>query len=238
MDLASVDHLLTTTRAVRKRLDLARPVEPEVIQKCLAIAIQAPTGSNLQGWHFVVVTDAKKRAALGDIYRKGHKTYYQMQQAHPPQFSEGDLRAAQRPKIAESSVYLREHMGEVPVLIIPCIEKEMTEAPHLGDMAEYPSAYNASKYGSIFPAVWSLMLALRSRGLGSSLTTLHLIYEDEAATVLGIPKNVLQVALVPVAYYTGEDFKPARRLPVCRLTHWNAWGNRLSFTPCYRAKDR
>jgi len=226
MDLTTIDHLLTTTRSVRKRLDLTRPVEPEVIERCIEIALQAPTGSNLQGWHFLVVTDAAQRAALADLYRQAHIAYYTMQQAQPPQYRQDDLRALQRPRVGASSLYLREHLHEVPLHIIPCIKERMAEVPHLAALAQYETLYHATLYGSIFPAIWSLMLALRARGLGSSLTTLHLMYEREAAALLGIPNDVRQVALLPVAYFTGTDFKPAQRLPAREITSWNGWGQR------------
>ena len=219
MDLATVDLLLTTTRSVRNRLDLDRPVEPEVIERCLEIALQAPTGSNLQGWHFIVVTDAQKRAQLAELYHKGRSAYYEIQAKHPPKFSENDPRMKQRPSIIQSSAYLGENLHRVPVLIIPCIESEMAEVPHLEQIQSYPSLFAATLYSSILPATWSLMLALRSRGLGSSLITLHLMYEKEAAQVLGIPGYVTQAGLLPVAYSTGTDFKPANRRPTQEVTH-------------------
>ena len=223
MDLTTVDHLLTTTRSVRKRLDLTRPVEADVIERCIEIALQAPTGSNLQGWHFIVVTDSAKRAALAELYRQGHTAYYNMQQEQPPRYRQDDLRALQRPRVGVSSLYLCEHLHAVPVHVIPCIKARMEEVPHLAALAQYGSLYHASIYGSIFPAIWSLMLALRARGLGSSLTTLHLMYEREVAALLGIPDHVMQVALLPVAYFKGTDFKPAKRLPARELTSWNGW---------------
>ena len=221
MDLTTVDHLLTTTRSVRKRLDLDRPVEPEVIERCLEIALQAPTGSNLQGWHFIVVTDGQKRAQLAELYHKGRNAYYEVQSKHPPQFGEDDLRMKQRPRVIQSSAYLGENLHRVPMIIIPCIESEMAEVPHLEQIQSYNSLFAATLYGSILPATWSLMLALRSRGLGSSLTTLHLMYEKEAAQVLGLPGHVTQAGLLPVAYYTGTDFKPAERRPAREVTHWD-----------------
>ncbi len=224
MDLTTADHLLTTTRSVRKRLDLTRPVEPEVIERCIEIALQAPTGSNLQGWHFLVVTDSAKRATLTDLYRQGHIAYYNMQQAQPLRYREDDLRTLQRPRVGASSLYLREHLHAVPLHIIPCIKERMEEVPHLAALAQYETLYQATLYGSIFPAIWSLMLALRARGLGSSLTTLHLMYERGAAALLGIPNNVRQVALLPVAYFKGTAFHPAKRLPAREVTSWNGWG--------------
>ncbi len=228
MDLAAIDHVLTTTRSVRKRLDLTRPVEPEVIQRCIEIALQAPTGSNLQGWRFMVVTDPGKRAALAQIYGKARQTYYEMQADQPPQLPAGDLRAAQRARVSESSLYLGEHLHEVPVHIIPCIEGRMEEAPHLSQLTEYGTAYHAAIYGSIYPATWSLMLALRARGLGSAWTSLHLMYEKEAAAILGVPDNIIQAALLPVAYFKGTDFKPAKRIPAQELTYWDTWGQQRS----------
>lgn len=207
----TVDALLTTTRAVRKRLDFSRDVPREVIMECLRLAIQAPTGSNMQGWRWMIVTDPDKRAALAEMYRKGFEPYMQMQM---------DQAAGAAPdpvmgRVAESAIYLSEHMGECPVLVIPCIEGY--------GLPMDQNIVAASFYGSIFPAVWSFQLALRSRGLGSALTTLHLSFEAEARELLGIPEHVVQVGLLPVAYYTGEGFKPAPRTPVESITYWNDW---------------
>lgn len=228
MDLATVDHLLTTTRSVRKRLDFDRPVEPEVIERCIDIAMQAPTGSNLQGWHFMVVTEPDQRAQIAGLYRAGRDAYYQLQQEHPTQFGQDDSRLFRRDKMVESSAYLSDNLHRVPVLIIPCIETEMAEVPSWAAVARHGSMYQASLYGSILPAAWSLMLALRSRGLGSSFTTFHLFREEEAAAVLGIPGHVMQAALLPVAYFKGMDFRPANRRPGRDVTHWNSWDRRRS----------
>lgn len=214
MDLATVDQLLTTTRSVRKRLDFGRPVEPAVLERCLAIAMQAPTGSNEQGWHFVVVADAARRRALADLYRRAFAAYREM---NVDRRLPDDTRKAQMPRIVDSATYLADHLHEAPVHVVPCIEGRVEQA---GVLAQ------ASVYGSILPAVWSLMLALRARGLGSAWTTLHLMFEQDAAAVLGVPAHVTQVALLPVAYFSGADFKPAKRLPPSERTHWNAWGRR------------
>ena len=216
MDLATVDHLLTTTRSVRKRLDFSRPVPPGLVQECIDIALQAPTGSNAQGWSFVVVTDAAKRKALADLYRQAFQFYVEnpdFRATYEPQ----DLRAKQMPRILDSATYLAEHLHEAPVHVIPCIQGRIEQA---GVVAQ------ASVYGSILPAAWSFMLAARSRGLGSAWTTLHLISEKEAAKLLGIPDDVTQTALLPVAYFTGKDFKPANRVDPRSVTHWDAWGSR------------
>ena len=218
MDLATVDHLLTTTRAVRKRLDLARPVEPEVLERCIEIALQAPSGSNRQGWHFVVVTDPAKRRALADLYRRSFRAYATGNRTQPPPgTATDDPRIAQASRVRASTTYLSEHMHEVPVLVIPCIEGRVE---HAGVSSQ------AGLYGSILPATWSLMLALRARGLGTAWTTLHLVYEREAAAILEIPDSVTQVALIPVAYFRGTDFRPAKRLPGRDRTHWNTWDAR------------
>jgi nitroreductase len=215
MDLATVDHLLTTTRSVRKRLDFSRPVDLSVVEACISIALQAPTGSNAQGWHFLVVTAAAKRAALADLYRKAFEMYVNAPETMRPGITEDDPRYAQTQRIVDSARYLAERLHEAPVLLIPCVEGRIEQA---GVLAQ------ASIYGSILPSVWSLMLALRSRGLGSAWTTLHLMFERDAAQVLGIPDTITQTALLPIAYFTGGDFKPAKRLPAARCTHWNTWG--------------
>jgi nitroreductase len=200
MDLATVDKMLTTTRAVRRRLDLARPVSREVVLECLRLAIQAPTGSNMQTWRWLVVTDPAKRAVIADFYRN----------PTPP----ASVRPSPADVIAQSSLfesarYLSEHFHEVPVLVIPCIEE---------------SGGPAGWAPSIYPAVWSFMLALRSRGLGSCMTTAHLYHRDETAELLGVPPGFAQACLIPVAYYSGEDFRPAKRRPVEEITYWDEWG--------------
>ena len=213
LDLAVVDHLLTSTRAVRKRLDLDRPVPDDVLLDCLRIGIQAPTASNSQGWRFLVVTDPDDRAALADIYRKAADPYLGAQAdalaAQPGGMESGDGR------VLSSAKFLSVHLHEVPVHVIPCVFG--VEA--VGNFA------GASLYGSIFPAVWNFQLALRARGLGSALTTLHLAHEQEAAELLGIPPGVLQVGLLPVAYFTGDDFKPAARRPIEEIAYWDRWKN-------------
>jgi nitroreductase len=214
MDLTTVDHLLTTTRSVRKRLDLTRPVEQAVLEECLQLALQAPSGSNRQGWHFLLVTDPAKRAMLAGYYRQAFKHYLGAVQPEALEPLRANEQSGAGSRVLKSASYLSRHLQDVPVHIIPCIEGRVETA---GLMAQ------ASLYGSILPATWSLMLALRSRGLGSVWTTLHLAYEKEIAELLGIPPTMTQTALIPVAYFTGEDFKPAQRKPLAEVTHWDAW---------------
>ena len=213
------DQLLTTTRSVRKRLDFSRPVEPELIRECLEVALQAPTGGNRQGWQWLVVMDAAKRQALGDIYRQGWATYLSQPFNQPEAFvtlSERDPQRGQTlGRIFESSNYLAEHMHEAPALLVPCI-RGRSEGLSAEDQAGF--------WGSILPAVWSFMLAARLRGLGTAWTSVHLYYEREAAELLGIPyEKVTQAALVPIAYTLGEDFKPAAREPLEKVLHWDGW---------------
>ena len=212
------DALLATTRSVRKRLDFARPVEPEIINECLELAVQAPTGGNRQGWHFVVVTDAQQRQALGEIYRRGF-TIYREQGAAESIRAQGRLtrdRLETLKKVQSSAEYLAEHMHEAPVLVVPCL---------WGRVEAYPPVEQAGAWGSILPAVWSFMLAARARGLGTCWTTVHLNYEQEAAEALGIPfAKVTQAALIPVAYTLGgTDFKPAARVPLESIVHRDRW---------------
>lgn len=210
LDTVTTDHLLSTTRAVRKRLDLERPVEREVLVECLNLAMQAPTGSNRQHWRWVVVTEPATRAALADLYRRGAGGYLEtaLEQAR----AAGDPNA----RVFDSAHYLLEHMHEVPVHVVPCLELRFPD--------DCPAGYAPiGAMGSIFPAVWSFQLALRSRGLGTCLTTLHLNHADEAAALLGLPADFHQVALLPVAYTIGTDFKPARRRPLDEVVHWERW---------------
>jgi nitroreductase len=214
----SLDELLTTTRSVRKRLDLSRPVEPEVIRQCLEVALQAPTGGNSQGWQFVVVTDPQQRLALAEVYRKGWVFYFEQVMAGNLILKGPEMtpeRMTTLGKVAQSAIYLAEHMHEIPVLVVPCIQGRTEGMPVFGQ---------AGVWGSILPAVWSFMLAARARGLGSSLTTVHLFCEQEAAEVLGIPyEEVMQTSLIPVGYTLGTDFKPATREPLDMMLHWDRW---------------
>jgi nitroreductase len=209
----SVDEVLTTTRSVRKRLDFDKPVPREVLLECLELALQAPTGSNSQGWQWVFVEDAEQKKAIADIYLVRASGYLK---APGREYAEGDTRGERMGKVRDSATYLAEHMHEAPVLLIPCLQGRAEQAP-LGGV---------SFWASLFPAVWSFCLALRSRGLGSCWTTLHLLRDGErqAAEVLGIPYDQYsQGGLFPIAYTKGTDFRPAKRLPAESLTHWNSW---------------
>ena len=208
-DLAHTDRLLTTTRSVRKRLDLDAPVDLDEIQACIGIACQAPTGGNVQDWRWLVVTDPDKRAALADLYNRAAGPYFAANKQHIAERGITDMDA-----ILSSAEHLAEVLHRVPVHIVPCI---------LGRPEGQDVFSLASWYGRIFPAVWNLNLALHTRGYGTTLTTLHLPFESEAAELLGIPSTVHQVALLPVARFTGETFKPGRRRPVEEITYWNGW---------------
>lgn len=211
----SADEVLTTTRAVRKRLDLDRPVEREVLLECLEIALQAPTGSNSQRWQWVFITEPDKKRAIADIYGANSLDY--ATSAPRASFLEGDSRAERRDAVTASAAYLRQHLHEVPVLLIPLIE---------GRVDGEPGPRSASLWGSLMPAMWSFMLALRERAMGSTWTTMHLPNGGEAATaeLLGIPYDrYSQGGLIPIAYTKGTDFKPAPRLPATSFVHWNTW---------------
>ena len=227
MDLATVDHLLTSTRSVKKRMDFSRPVEPEVIERCIEIALFAPTGTNYQGHHFVVVTDPDKRAGLTEYYRKSRSDLAAVRTPsyHQPRWAEGDIRREQHQGMMDASNYLDEHFHEVPAHIIGCIEQEMAEVDTVYE-PRFESFHIATLYGSILPAAWSIMLALRARGVGSAWTTGHLKYEKEVAQLLGIPDHIKQTVLLPVAYFKGTDFKPIKRRPLQEVAHWNGWGNK------------
>jgi len=207
-DIAETDRLLSTTRAVRKRLDLDRPVERDVLLDCLRLAVQAPTMSNSQEWRWIVVTDDAKREAGAGVYRNLSAAYLEeASKTHED---------PQTRRTYESAYELSQFMGRVPALVIPCVESSYN--------IDSGNAVAAAVYGSIIPATWSFQLALRSRGLGSVYTTFHLFGADQVAEILGIPDNVTQVALLPVAYTKGTDFKPADRPPVEDVVFWNTWG--------------
>ncbi len=206
------DQLLSTTRAVRKRLDFDRPVALDTVLECIGLAQQAPSGSNKQGWHFMVVTDPAKRQAIGDIYAKAFNGY-RSSPGYAGAIVTGDpVRDAQQERVGSSADFLAENMAKAPVLVIPCIEGRIKGAGAAGAL------------GSILPAAWSFMLAARARGLGTCWTTLHLLHEQEAAEVLGIPYDeVTQTLLTPVAYTKGTDFKAAIRPDPSTITHVDSW---------------
>ncbi len=208
-DLAQTDALLSTTRAVRKRLDLDREVPDDVLLECLQLAVQAPTGSNRQGWRWMVVRDPEKKEALADIYRRVGGDYL----AEAAKTTESGTQTA---RVMDSANYLAQNLAKVPVMVIPLI---------IGRLEDGNTNSAAGLFGSIIPAMWSFQLALRSRGLGSCYTTLHLGAEAEAAELLGIPEHMSQAGLLPVAYTKGTDFKPASRAPVEEITYLDTYKN-------------
>jgi nitroreductase len=209
------DELLTTTRAVRKRLDLSRPVERSMIEECITVAAQGPNAGNRQLLHFVVVTDRDKRASLAEIYRKCAASYFSSPWTEIGTGSGDPARDEAMKRKFDSELYLNEHLHKIPVHVIPCISGR---TDHLGVPAQ------AARWGSIFPAAWSFMLAGRARGLGMTFTTIHLHREEEAANLLGIPfKEVMQAGLLPVAHAKGSRFRPGRRPSVSELVHWEGW---------------
>ena len=210
----SADEVLTTTRSVRKRLDFETPVERELVEEALEIALQAPTGSNRQGWHWVVVEDEAKRTAIADVYRTNFAQYRSLP---APQYSDGDSRGERQPKVVDSAGYLADNFHRVPLMVIPCIWARLDNV----SVVE-----GAGAWGSLLPAVWSFMLALRERAMGSAWTTIHLMNdgEREVAEILGIPHDkVTQAGLFPVAYTLGTDFKQAKREPLEKILHWDQW---------------
>ncbi|TCN41189.1 nitroreductase [Kribbella orskensis] len=206
------DELLTTTRTVRKRLDLERPVPQELIRECIEIALQAPSGSNRQTWHWLVITDQEKRAAIGEYYGRSVAAYLKSSGAAGRLYADDPERAPVQQRVGTSVEYLGERMREVPVLVIPCLQVRSLGAVN-----------QAGTWGSILPSAWSYCLAARARGLGTAWTTLHLTYEQEISELLGLPEDIRQSVLIPTAYYTGDTFKPAARQPVDEVLHLDGW---------------
>ena len=210
------DELLTTTRAVRRRLDMSRPVPDDLVRECIEIAMQSPSGSNHMSMEFVVVRDSEKRRALGDLYRQCYEIYRGLPGVYIRTIDKGDAASnAQQQRSADSADYLGEHMGDAPVLVIACVR---------GRTDGMPAMVTSSRMGNVLPAMWSFMLAARARGLGTCWTTVHLFMEQQAAELLGIPfDEVQQVCMSPVAFTAGTDFKPADRPPADSIIHWDTW---------------
>ena len=206
------DELLTTTRSVRKRLDLSRPVPLDLVKECLEIALQGPNGGMREGWHWIVVTDPQVRAQIGDFYRRSTERYLASAAADPSRG--GGTGNEVMARVTSSSAYLAQRMGQVPVQVIPCIT--VGSAWQAGES-------QAGLWGSLLPASWSYMLACRARGLGTAWTTLHLHYETEISALLRLPDDVRQGALIPTAYYTGDSFRPAPRVPLDEVIHLDRW---------------
>jgi nitroreductase len=206
IDISALE-LLTTTRAVRRRLDLTRPVPRSVVLECIRVATQAPSGGDRQHWRFVVVDEPELRAQIAGHYRRAHRERRAEAAAASPPGGAGN------PRLERSVDELAERLASVPALVIPCV------------LAPPPTtlAAQASLWGSILPATWSFMLAARLFGLGTTFTTLHLRYADEVAALLRLPADATQAGLVPVAYPRGTRFRPAPRGPVEQVVHWNGW---------------
>jgi nitroreductase len=217
IDRANADHLLTTTRAVRRRLDLGRPVPLELVRECLEVALQAPTGGNVQRWRWLVVTDPKRRAEIANWYRAGWESYVQSTSTRVP-YEPTDPRFKQHEPSVRSAQHLVDHFAEVPMLVVPCVA---------ADFSSMPFAWTVTTIASVVPAVWSFMLAARARGLGTCMTTLSLWHEREVAHILGLPDDVTHLAMIPVAYFTGDSFSPVERLPLRDVAYHDHWGQEL-----------
>ena len=205
----SLDYFLTTTKQVRRRLDLTRQVPTDVVLECIDLASRAPIGGNLERNRWLLIDDAEKRLALADLYSRFGRGYLEAGQKQIE--SMGNDPTATR--VVESSMYLLEHLHEVPLMIIPI----KLDRPGTTTFEQ------ATYWGSVTPGVWSLQLALRARGIGSAWTTLHLQHEADAAELLGLPASVTQIALLPTAYFTGDGFHPARRRSAQEITYYNRW---------------
>jgi nitroreductase len=205
-DLESVDRVLSTTRSVRRRLDFDRVVEPEVIERCIDLATQAPTGVVAENWRFIVVTSPEKKLALARLYRDALRVLSEAR--------DGDVKSTQQA--------LADRLHEIPSLILVCGEG----TPPSGSLA-----MQVGYFGSILPAAWSLMLALRARGLGATWTSLLTFHSDEVARILAIPEGVTQTVLLPVGYMKDAVLRVASRKPAKEVTYWDAWGIKRNEAP-------
>ncbi len=210
LDRESIDHVLGTTRSVRRRLDFERPVEPEVIEACIDLATQAPTGLNRESWRFLVVTDAAPKQRIGELYRRSFESLAEGWRTLP-----GAADLPEPPTDRPTYRALADRLHELPALILVCSE---------GEPDRRDPALEVAFYASVLPAAWSLMLALRARGLGTTWTTLLLQERDAVAEALGIPAGVTQTVLLPVAYTKDAKLRPASRKPAAEVAYWNRWG--------------
>lgn len=210
-DLEQTDHLLLTTKQIRKRMDMDRSVPRETLLECIDIASRAPMGSNAERNKWLIVEDPDLKAEIADLYRKNAEPYFEFGRT-----IETDARGE---RVASSAQYLSDNMHKVPALVIP-LRLDRVENASSGEQSGW--------YGSVLPGVWSFQLALRSRGIGSCWTTLHLGSESEVSELLGIPDTVTQVAMLPVGYYTGDTFSVTPRRPAADITFIDRWGNKAS----------
>ena len=211
IDLAAADHLLTTTKQVRQRLDLTRPVPRELLLECIDIASHAPMGGNLERNRWLVIDDPDLKAELAKPYQAVGRPYLA---ANDSTHADG-----RQQRVIDSATFLVDHIAEVPAMVIAMRLDRLRDDAKNFEVAGY--------HGSVAPGVWSFQLAARARGLGSAWTTFHLVYERQVAELLGIPDTVTQVALLPVAYYTGDTFHPAPRRPAREITYFNRWKQTL-----------
>lgn len=237
-DLTVVDTLLTSTRSVRMGLDLSRPVDPALIEECLELAVHAPSADNQQNWRWIVVTDPERRSAIADLYRR---SWWHHKAVAAGRVKRWNVAGLQQRRTLASVSWLAQHLQEVPVLVIPCLvgrppdEAETWEdyteravekgADYLRKLRDARAnvVNSALFYGSIYPAVWSFQLALRSRNLGSVMTCMHLVFEARAREILGIPPFVTQTCLIPVAHLKSPVTRRAPRKSASGLTFWNSW---------------
>jgi nitroreductase len=218
-NLAEIDRLLTTTKAVRHRLDLTRPVPRDVLVECIRLACYAPNASNGQEWRWVVLDDREQIRRAGELYRD--ILVPRVSTMLETKLADGDEAGA---RISRSILYLADKMPEVPVIVIPCYDRSLKLERYSRllqqDITMSPEM-NSASYGSIYPAVWSFQLALRSRGLGSAFTTAHQFDRAGMARIVGIPEAWDQTCLIPVGYTTGDDFAPSPRGSVEDVIVWN-----------------
>jgi nitroreductase len=216
-DLTAIDDLLSTTKSVRRRLDLETPVDRAVVTRCIELAAYAPNASNAQEWRWVVVTDPDVRAAAGEQYRKVIVPLVSTMLENKLQA--GDEAGA---RISRSILHLADRMGQVPVLVFPCYDLEAAATRYGAVLSpdRAPTAMRSDQYASIYPAVWSFQLALRSRGLGSVMTTAHQEDQPAMAEILDIPTTWDQTCLIPVAHVTGDTLTPSARKPVDDTIIW------------------
>jgi len=211
VDVSAVDHVLSTTRSVRRRLDFGRAVPAAVLEQCIAVATQAPTGLFRESWRFVVVRDPARKADLAALYRSAFDELVEMRVAAARETGQ-DV-----PEPRPTYRMLADRLQDFPALILVCSEGRPEPAE---------AGVQLAFYGSVLPAAWSLMLALRARGIGSTWTTLLARRERAVAAALGMPDDATLTVMLPVGYLKGAVLRPAPRRAPHEVTYWDAWGER------------
>lgn len=206
IDIDAVDHYLSTARSVRRKIDFERPISRKDLEACVNVAVQAPTGIPGETWRFLIVDDGETKQRVAAVYRDVIT----------------ELMTERGLPMKQTQQALMDRLPEMPCMVFVCSLGQPMPT-HAGQVAFF---------GSVLPAAWSLMLAMRVRGIGATWTSVLSARCEQIAEILNIPDDVTQTVMLPCGYTKDATLKPADRLSAADVTYWNSWGNQTS-----RAKD-